>query len=89
MKQGRAWLTWLSLLLLLGLSLALAHWMTGTTQHFVSIGCALVMVAVIAGVQMRLRRADHMHRLFALGGLVWLALLAILTALEIATRHSL
>lgn len=82
-------LTWLSLLALLGVSLLTVAFMSGLVQHVISLTCAVAIAALILIFYMRLQLADGIMRTFALGGLVWLSFLLIITVLEVMTRHQL
>lgn len=86
MNYRHAIVIWFLLLVLLGGSLTLVYFMPGTIQRVVSFGCATLMGALIMVFYMRLRVADGILRTFAVGGLVWLAFLVILTLLEVLTR---
>lgn len=79
-------LSWLGLLALLALSLlagALDHAALRYTIHFV---CAVVMAALVMAVFMHLYTAGSLLRLVALGGLLWIALLILLTLADVLTR---
>jgi|26BtaG_2_1085354.scaffolds.fasta_scaffold83947_2 cytochrome c oxidase subunit 4 len=86
MNYRPAIVTWLLLLVLLGASLTLVVLMPGTIQRVISFACAAAIGALIMIFYMRLRAADGILRTFAVGGLVWLAFLVILTFLEVVTR---
>ncbi len=80
-------LTWLILLVLLGLSLLSVALFSGVIQHILSISCAIAVAATIMIVYMELRVADGLLRIFALGGLVWLSFFLIIGTLELMTRN--
>lgn len=86
MHYRSAVVTWLVLLLLLGLSLLSVHVLSGPLRYTVGFSCAVAMAACIMIVFMGLRVADGMLRLFAGGGFLWLAFLFLLTVLEVVTR---
>ncbi len=86
MHYRSAIMAWLALLLLLGLSLMSAWFLSGPLQMVASLSWALAMAAVILVAFMGLRAADGMLRLFAVGGVLWLALLMLLTILDVITR---
>lgn len=79
-------LTWLVLLLLLGLSLLSVQFLSGPLQYAISYTCAVAIGGCIMIFYMGLRTADGMIRVFAVGAIAWLALLLLLTILEVLTR---
>ncbi|MBB3060491.1 oxidase [Microbulbifer rhizosphaerae] len=86
MNYRPAVITWLALLILLGISLlatAMASTALRYTVHFL---CAIAMAALVMVVFMQLRAASGLLRLFALGGLLWIALLLMLTLADVLTR---
>ncbi len=86
MSYRNTFLIWLSLLVLLGVSLLLVSFMPGTVQRVISFSCAAAIAILIMVFYMRLSVADGILRIFALGGLLWLVFLIMLTLLEVMTR---
>lgn len=79
-------LSWLGLLALLALSLlagALDNTALRYTVHFI---CAAAMAALVALVFMHLHSAGKLLRLVAVSGLLWIALLILLTLADTLTR---
>ncbi|MCW8127719.1 cytochrome C oxidase subunit IV family protein [Microbulbifer halophilus] len=77
---------WLGLLALLALSLlagALDNTALRYSVHFI---CAGAMAALIMLVFMHLYTADRLLRLVAVSGLLWIALLILLTLADMLTR---
>lgn len=79
-------LVWLLLLALLAASVTAVILAPGTMAHVISLGCAFGMAALILATFMGLQTADGMLRLFALGGLLWLAFLVSLTLADTLVR---
>lgn len=77
---------WLALLLLLALSVAALQWAPATLAHVVSLACAVSMAALILAFFMGLRHSAGLVRVFALGGVLWLGLMSVLTAIDYVTR---
>lgn len=80
------WLIWLALLALLALTLAAVQLPLGGLRLVIHFGCALAMAGLMMAFYMDLRRSDGLMRLFALGGLAWLALFLGITLAEILGR---
>lgn len=79
-------ITWLLMLGLLGASIGAVVLVPGQMQHAFSLLCATLVAALVVSQFMGLRSASGIIRLFALGGVFWLALLFLLTVLEVLTR---
>lgn len=79
-------LTWLALMILLGLTLASSYLPMGewNTAANMAISCAKALL--IAAFFMHLKNAGALLRIAALAGLVWLALLFGLSSSDYATR---
>jgi len=86
MTMRAAVLVWVALLAMLGASLLALQLETGPLRYTLHLGAAAVMAALVMTVFMRLKTADGMMRLFALGGLFWLSFLFLLTLLELLSR---
>lgn len=80
---------WLLLLTLLGISLLSVAFISGTVQYVISLSCAIAIAASILITYMRLRLADGLLRTFALGGLVWLSFLLLMSMLDVMGRQQL
>lgn len=86
MSHRTAVFCWLGLLALLALSLlagALDNTALRYTAHFI---CAAAMAALVALVFMHLYSAGKLLRLVAVSGLLWIALLLLLTLADTLTR---
>jgi len=78
--------TWLALLLLLALTAASAWVPMGAFNLAVNLAIALGKALLVAFMYMHVRRGTPMIRVFALAGLLWLALLATLSLTDFAVR---
>lgn len=79
-------LTWAGVLVLLGVSLLGVGMTSGIVQYVMSLTCAALMAALVMTFFMRLRRAEALIRLFALGGFLWLGFLILLFLADYLTR---
>ncbi|MFE8069444.1 hypothetical protein QQM79_00125 [Marinobacteraceae bacterium S3BR75-40.1] len=86
MNVRLAVVTWLLLLIMLGISLSALMLQTPWLRMTVHLGSAVVMGALVMAIFMRLRSADGLIRLYALGGLMWLGFLLLLTLLDFISR---
>lgn len=86
MNYRPAMITWIGSLGLVGISLVAVSFLSGVLQYAISYACAIAIGGLVMAVFMRLRTADGLLRTFAVGGLVWLAFLLLLTLLEVLTR---
>jgi hypothetical protein len=75
--------TWLLLVILFGVELALAFSHHGGWAPLVGV----VMVGVMATELMHIHRGSPLMQIFALAGLFWLTILLGLTAVDSNTRH--
>jgi cytochrome c oxidase subunit 4 len=80
-----AW-TWLALLVLLALTAGSAFVPMGTLNLAANLAIALAKALIVVFSFMHVRRGTPMIRVFALAGLLWLALLAGLSATDFAVR---
>lgn len=80
-------LTWLALLLLLGLSFGSAWVDMGVWNTVANFGIALAKVMLVALVFMRAARSGTLVKIVALSALFTLSLLFILSGADFATRH--
>jgi cytochrome c oxidase subunit 4 len=80
-------LTWLALLVLLALTAASAFVHLGTFNLAVNLAIALAKALLVVFVFMHVRRGTPMIRVFAVAGLLWLALLAGLSFTDFAARY--
>ena len=80
-----AW-TWLALLALLALTAGSAFIPMGRLNLAVNLAVALAKALLVAFMFMHVRRGTPMIRVFALAGLMWLALLAGLSFTDFAVR---
>lgn len=80
-------LIWLTLVALLGCTVAAVFLFSGPLQILIHLILAIGMAALMMAFFMDLRSNDSMVRLFALGGLAWLVLLVGITLAEVLTRE--
>jgi cytochrome c oxidase subunit 4 len=78
--------TWLALLLLLALTAGSAFVPMGVFNLAVNLAIALGKALLVVFMYMHVRRGTPMIRVFALAGLMWLALLAGLSLTDFAVR---
>lgn len=78
--------TWLALLLLLATTAASAFVPMGALNLVANLVIALAKASLVVFVFMHVRRGTPMTRVFALAGLVWLALLVGLSCTDLAVR---
>lgn len=71
---------------LLGANIAILALPLGEFRILLHLGTAVVMAGVVAVIFMDLRHAGAMMRLFALGGLMWLAFMWLLFPVDYLTR---
>jgi len=71
---------------LLGANIAILTLPLGEFRILLHLGTAVVMAVVVAAIFMDLRHAGAMMRLFALGGLMWLAFMWLLFPVDYLTR---
>ncbi|MDN5870266.1 MAG: hypothetical protein L0H73_06040 [Nitrococcus sp.] len=77
---------WVGLLLLLAGSVLITALVPGPAYIAVNMGFAVLMAALIFTVFMKLRGAEGLLRLFAVGGLMWLGFLLLLSLADFLTR---
>lgn len=83
---GQLLLVWAALLALLALTLAASFSPLGALKPAISLTIAAAKAALILWVFMRLREQGWLTRLIAVAALAWVALLAIMTAIDQLTR---
>ncbi len=86
MRYGTAVIVWIVLLGLLMLSVTAAQLVSGPLLYLFTLTCAAAMSALILAAFMGLKSADGLVRLFALGGLLWLGFLLLLTLADTLAR---
>jgi len=79
-------LVWLALLVLLAASAAGSLVFTGPLNLLVSFGTATLKALLIFWFYMHLKEEGGLNRIFAIGAIVWLALLLALPAVDLVTR---
>jgi cytochrome c oxidase subunit 4 len=77
---------WLALIALLALTIAASYALSGTPSLMASLGIAAVKAALIYWFFMKLREERGAVRLVALGVLVWLAIMFVLSGTDYFTR---
>lgn len=80
------WITWVALLVLLGTTFALAHVRLGNLNTAVSLAIGATKALLVALIFMKLRRASPLVVVFAVAGLLALAILFGLSGTDYATR---
>lgn len=80
------WITWAALLALLATTFALAHVRLGNLNTAVSLAIGATKALLVALVFMKLRRASPLLVVFAIAGLLALAILFGLTSTDYAVR---
>lgn len=83
---GSLVLAWAALVALLGLTIAASFVLSGPFSIAAAIGIALAKAAVIFWAFMHLRQESGLLRLAAVGALVWLMILLVLSGVDYATR---
>jgi cytochrome c oxidase subunit 4 len=81
-------LVWLALLVLLAISAAGSFIFTGPLNLLVSFGTAGLKALLIFWFYIHLKEEGGLNRIFALGAILWLALLMTLPAVDMLTRES-
>ena len=77
---------WTGLLVLLTISAAASFAFTGPLNLLVSFGTAATKALLIFWFYMHLKEEDGLNRVFAIGAIVWLALLLLLPAVDLLSR---
>ncbi|MDN5848587.1 MAG: hypothetical protein L0H63_02970 [Nitrococcus sp.] len=77
---------WVGLLLLLAGSVLITALVPGPAYIGLNIGFAVLMAALIFTVFMKLRSADGLLRLFAVGALMWLGFFLLFSLADFLTR---
>lgn len=80
-------LTWMALLVLLALTAGSAFLPLGRINLAINLAIALAKALLVVFVFMHVRRGTPMIRVFAVAGLMWLALLAGLSFVDFASRY--
>jgi cytochrome c oxidase subunit 4 len=80
-------LTWLGLLALLAVTAASSFLRLGALNLAINLAVALAKALLVVLVFMHVRRGTPMIRVFAVAGLLWLALLAGLSFTDFAARY--
>jgi len=83
--QALSW-TWAALLILLALTCASAYIPLGALNAWINIVIASLKALLVAHIFMQLSRSSPLVRLCACAGIVWLAILAGLSATDFLTR---
>jgi cytochrome c oxidase subunit 4 len=79
-------LVWLALLVLLAISAAGSFVFTGPVNLLVSFGTATLKGLLIFWFYMHLKEEGGLNRIFAIGAIIWLALLLIFPAVDLVSR---
>lgn len=77
---------WIVLLALTGLTTAVAYVDLGAFSVVAALVIAVVKMLLVALFFMHIRHSTHLTRLVVLGGLIWLAILLLLTFADFLTR---
>ena len=86
MSARRVWRCWLALMLLLGLTTALAFVPLGSANLFVSLGIAVAKALLVLIVFMELKGSSSLIRAAAAAGFFWLAIMIALTSADYTHR---
>ena len=86
MSAGRIWRCWLALMVLLGLTTALAFAPLGSANLFVSLGIAAAKALLVLIVFMELKGSSGLIRAAAAAGFFWLAIMIALTSADYTHR---
>ena len=78
--------TWVALLILLALTCGSAYIELGALNTWINLVIAAMKALLVAAVFMHLGRSSALVRLFAGAGIVWLLILAGLSAADFLTR---
>jgi cytochrome c oxidase subunit IV len=79
-------LVWMTLLILLGLTVASAYLKLGSFNLIASLVISIVKTGLVMALFMELRRESGTVAVFAIAGFFWLALMIGPTVMDIATR---
>ena len=79
-------LSWLALVMLLGLTVLIAYQPLGAANTFLALGIAGIKASIVAAVFMELRERHPLAIVFAAAGLFWLGILLWLASTDFATR---
>lgn len=79
-------LAWGAYLIVLGGSVAATKLVSGLMGHLYSLLCAAIMASLILTFFMGLRVANNLLRVFALAGVMWLAIMLTLTMVDYVMR---
>lgn len=80
-------LTWLALMALLAITAASAFFRLGGLNLAINVGVALAKALLVVFVFMHVGRGTPMTRVFAVAGLLWLALLVVLSSTDFLARY--
>jgi cytochrome c oxidase subunit 4 len=80
-------LTWLALMALLVLTAASSFFRLGTLNLAINMAVALAKALLVVLVFMHVRRGTPMIRVFAVAGVLWLALLVVLSSTDFISRY--
>ncbi len=80
------WLSWLALLMLLGLTVLLAYQPLGALNTAAALAIAAIKASLVAAIFMELRRGQALAVVLAAAGLFWLSIMLWLTMADYLTR---
>ena len=80
-----AWI-WIALLALTAITTAVAHVDLGAFSVVVALAIAVVKMLLVALFFMHVRYSTKLTRLVLMGGLLWLAILIVLTLADVVSR---
>lgn len=80
-------LVWLALMLATGLTTAVSYVELGWFNIVIALLIAVCKASLVAWIFMGVRFTTNLTKLFVVAGLVWLAILILLTASDYRTRH--
>ena len=79
-------LSWLALLILLALTVTLAHVPLGTLNFPISLAIAATKAAIVAVIFMELREGRRLTIGFAVAGILWLGIMLWLASMDFLSR---
>jgi cytochrome c oxidase subunit 4 len=77
---------WFALLALLGATIGASYLLSGAASAVTSLGIALAKAALIFWYFMQLQGEKGLVRVFAVGALVWLMILLVLSTIDYVSR---
>jgi cytochrome c oxidase subunit IV len=86
-KVGTLVAVWAALIVLTGTTTAVSYLELGWMNIVVALLIAVLKASLVVWIFMGVRHTTNLTKLFVVAGLVWLAILILLTASDYDTRH--